>query len=212
MAFWLFIAETMAEAVNDAPKPVTSEHFVTMDGGFLDRHEKGSNKDRYTYFLSVKITNPFEDKVFAEFEFENPADAKAAPLRVEMPIEPADKTLTVESPPVRGVQTSHNYTVTLRIFSDREKTRLLTEHIQKIEGPTEFQTQWIVALSKHFSPRKCEGVRATILGPPGWFLKEVADADSAACFLTKEEIAGPQGRYLTGRGAGGAVAEGLGGA
>ncbi|WP_424360905.1 hypothetical protein [Methylocystis parvus] len=172
---------------------------MTTAGGFQYQVGRKSDKERrHAYFLSVDVIKPFENKVFAEFEFENPAGSKAAPLRVERQIETVDKKLSVESAPVKGVQTSHIYTVALRVYADSEKTRLLTEHIQKIQGPTEFQNQWVVALSKGFSPRKCEGVRATILAPPGWFLKEAGNEDSAACFLTKEEIAGPQGRYLTG--------------
>jgi tetratricopeptide (TPR) repeat protein len=117
------------EKVPFQPMPVESVHFKSAVGAFGVEMQK---KEIY-YFLVLDIIKPFDKEVFAEIHYENPLDKLKSIIEVKT-VQPEDKKLELHSVPVTGLVKNIEYEVAISVYADREKTRLITEHVQKIKA------------------------------------------------------------------------------
>jgi hypothetical protein len=190
---------------SSTPQAITTEYFRTLGAGFILRPDLTTpSKSSYSYFLNYKLVKPFVNKVWAEIEFQNP-EVGNRPLRITRTIVSGDKQLAVRSPEVNGLKEFEIYTVVLRIYKDEGRQHLITEHVQMVQAPTVQQSQTVSALiqragalNKGYTRHECSGMKANLLLPPGWYFKEETTGSTVACFLSKEEIIGAQGKFSTG--------------
>lgn len=109
--------------------PVQSEYFKSTTGGFGIRFE---SRELY-YSLFINIIKSFAQTVFAEIRYENP-ESPSLPIIQQKVIRPEDKELDLSSPSILGLKKGFDYEVTVLVYTDESKTKLLTEHKQKIKA------------------------------------------------------------------------------
>lgn len=129
---FLFLLGGFSLAQEELPAvlpPVQSEYFKSETGGFGIRFE---SRELY-YFLLINIVKSFTQTVFAEIRYENP-ESPFSPIIQQKIIRPEDKGLTLSSPPILGLKKDFDYEVAVLVYTDESKTKLLTEHKQKIKA------------------------------------------------------------------------------
>ena len=120
------------------PKPVESEYFTTLGGGFMMTLGAEPSK---TYGVNLHIKKDLPSNTYAVIEFENPAN-KALPYITEGSIEEIKNTFAARyknvfvltSPKVQGVQQHTHYAITMSIYSDQSKQKLLSRHQQLVSS------------------------------------------------------------------------------
>lgn len=75
--------------------------------------------------------------------------------------------------------------------------------LQKSHPPTPPSQQRALTEERPLAPKgytwqECTPMKAAFLKPQGWFFKEQGKDGMEACFISKEEIAGPKGEFETG--------------
>lgn len=111
-------------AATSVPSATASHFFRTTGGAFLEDIEKQTT--RYFVTLEVLQSIPSDSKIIVFFD--NPSGHA---LTQTLAIEDSKKTIAIQSEPVTGLINNGTYYVTIRIFSNDEKT-LLGEHRQGI--------------------------------------------------------------------------------
>lgn len=116
----------LAGCVTQGPsRPVRSSYFSTQSAGFI------IDGTAVRYAMNYTITRPFSETVYIETEFENPMPG-GSPLITEKTLDAGAKALAVQSPPLPGIENNRSYATELRVYSDRERTRLVSEHKQAV--------------------------------------------------------------------------------
>jgi hypothetical protein len=124
--------EVEIKTASSPPTFVTTEHFTTTYGALVVTLDPKLGPTIF-YTISYKIIKSFGDKVFCEFEFQNPA-ADYGYVSSTRYIA-ADETEFVEkSPSIRAPKPGEIYRITLRVYRDKTKKELLAEHVQPIQA------------------------------------------------------------------------------
>lgn len=108
------------------PKPVKSEFLVTEGGGFIMKRGEG-----VMYAMTFSTRKSVESPLYAVISFENPTNKKA-PFIVESTLQPDQKELLVDSPPILRIKNGATYEVKILIYSDESHTKQIGKHKQKI--------------------------------------------------------------------------------
>lgn len=120
------------------PKPVESESFSTLGGGFMATIESGKAANiRYGVNLLVKKDLPSTGYMVVTFE--DPANKSELIVEEGTVQDMQEKyassvknVLAFYSPYVEGVRKHTQYEVSVSVFSDSGKQKLLASHKQKV--------------------------------------------------------------------------------
>ncbi|MBB6522276.1 hypothetical protein [Pseudoteredinibacter isoporae] len=107
------------------PRPNIDGPIQTLGGGFLVK--SGKLKYGLTYQSKSLI-----DPVYAVAEFESPINPNS-PLRSDMGKLDLNKEIIVQSPAFGEIKNNENYNVTLYLYSDESKTKLIHKHTDQIQ-------------------------------------------------------------------------------
>ena len=111
------------------PMLATSEYFQTTAAGLIfSEKERGAE-----YVLLLKQVKPLSNTAHFEIFFENPR-AKDMPISEARIIGPSSSLLSLSSPMISGFRRNHNYSATVKIYSDSSKKELLGTHVQLIRA------------------------------------------------------------------------------
>ena len=125
-AFVILLMPSVALADAD---PATSEYLKTVGGGTALDTKDGN---RFAYFgIVVAPTKPLPQGVVLVAEFENPSDP-SSPLRTFYTPKPDEKQITIRSEIYQCIANGRDYRVSIKIYADAEKKKLLSVHEQPI--------------------------------------------------------------------------------
>ncbi len=105
------------------PKPAETKYLKTEVGGFAI--EKG----KALYSLQYKIKKPFDKKISAQIQYENP-DPNGGSLIDEFIINPGQVSISVESVVLSCIKNNKKYKVVLKLFDDGKQ---ITKHKDKVQ-------------------------------------------------------------------------------
>jgi hypothetical protein len=126
VALCVAIASTKVAA---QASPVTSEYFKTKGGGTALDSKEGV---RFAYFgLILEPMKPLPEGAVLVTEFENPQDA-SKPLTTEYTPSAGEREIVLKSSTYTCVVNNRDYRISVKLFTDRERKVLLSEHIQAI--------------------------------------------------------------------------------
>jgi hypothetical protein len=136
----IFMTGCVTTPSQDAmPSPTSSEFFQTLGGGFASH----GNTVAYAVQVQPKKLVNASKPWFAQIEFENPSDRKK-PL-VQIADFPADQArFSLHSDALYVIKNHKTYKVTLKAFSDPERTILITAHEMDVrfDIPDELAAAW----------------------------------------------------------------------
>lgn len=139
LILFLALLPGLCYAEANAPNAVTTEHFTTTGAGFTATLDSKLGPT-ISYVISYKIIKPFGEKVFCEFEFQNPAEDYEYVSSTRYIA--ADETEFAEmSPALKIPKQGKIYYITLRIYRDDTKKELLAEHVQPVQAPNTYQNE-----------------------------------------------------------------------
>ena len=136
----IFMTGCVTTPTQDAmPSPTSSEFFQTLGGGFASH----GNTVAYAVQVQPKKLVNASKPWFAQVEFENPLDRKNPLVKIiEFPTDQA--RFALHSDFLAAIKNHKTYKVTLKAFSDPERTILITTHEMDVrfDIPDELAATW----------------------------------------------------------------------
>ena len=126
-----------------------SEYFETFGGGFLIDKQPF----RVSYVLDLKPLKTLPSTTWVIVSFENPRGGP--PIIMEQAMTLKDGRLILESKPIKGLQSHHDYQVQVSIYADSSKATLLGTHTQLIQsGISQDNVERLIPLSERYEPSR----------------------------------------------------------
>lgn len=132
---WLTgIASATAIYSESFPQPAKTEHLEVVNAGFWLANQ--SKPSQLFYELTLRITKPFEKRVFTRVVLADPENM-TKPITYEHNLDPKEKSTKATHGPLSQVTSGAKYSMTFEIFSDETRTEPIEKITQEIISPVD---------------------------------------------------------------------------
>lgn len=114
------------------PKEVTTAHYKVVNAGYWVRTRNTPDIEVVNEF-TLSIKEKFSGLVYTKAVIENP-DNISEPIIYEGSLDPdsGSRSTNIFYGPIKNISVGDTYTLRLQVFSDKERSNLIEEVIQKI--------------------------------------------------------------------------------
>jgi hypothetical protein len=118
------------------PNAARSEYFQGKGAGF-SINIKGKSMQ---YSLSLECLKPLPGGSVMVFTFENPTGGD--PIVSQVAATQGQRFVLQKSPPVLGVKKGPIYTITVQLYNDKSKSKLLCTHVERLKSAIDPTVLW----------------------------------------------------------------------
>jgi len=132
--FFLFICTSCASTSN-LPQPTTSVYFETLGAGVSIKINKdNSDKNEAALYIVLKKLKSIPQGSLAIVKFQNP-EVPGSPIVTQEKLDSTKDSYTFISPAVNGLKQGRSYSITMELYQDSSREKLLCEHSQSAYFP-----------------------------------------------------------------------------
>ncbi|WP_415397270.1 hypothetical protein [Sulfurimonas sp. CS5] len=129
------------------PKAEENEYLKTIKAGYWLANTNGK-RSQLVYYFKVKVKKPFSDqKVWTKMILSNPSNIRN--IVYTHYLNKTDKNTSATHPTVSNVKLNQKYNMILEVYSDKERTKLISKLNQNIISPVD-NTSGCIKLNKIF--------------------------------------------------------------
>jgi len=113
------------------PERQEPEYFDVVNAGFYLAMRNGEL--HAIYFFQLNVKEPFKRKVYTRTILENPENSDD-PISYEHYLAPGENSTRVTHSPVTNVKSNRIYNVTLEVYANRKRTKLIERITQPVQA------------------------------------------------------------------------------